>query len=220
MADFAALPLFTDAYLADTAHLTDAEHGCYLRILMLMWRSPGCRLPDDDKWLSRKLSKSCEDIISHVRPLMREFCESDGNWVTQKRLQKEWLYVQRAVKQRTDSAKSRLSKEKNSSIGYARNKTPAVRSHVPSPSPSPTIPVGAKPPDLKSQLFGECLIYLANGNGKDPDKYRPVIGRWIKNHGEEKTLSAFLRAQKEHAVDPVAFIEGCLKKRLQKSPQI
>ena len=29
MARFPSLPLFVDAYLADTGHLTDAEHGRY-----------------------------------------------------------------------------------------------------------------------------------------------------------------------------------------------
>ncbi len=50
MADFPALPLFTDAYLADCSHLSDAEHGRYLRLLMLVWLSPECRVPNDDKF--------------------------------------------------------------------------------------------------------------------------------------------------------------------------
>lgn len=38
MAEFPALPLWTDAYLADTAHLSYEEHGLYFHILMTMWR--------------------------------------------------------------------------------------------------------------------------------------------------------------------------------------
>jgi uncharacterized protein YdaU (DUF1376 family) len=53
MAEFPALPLFTDAYMADTRHLTAAQHGAYLLLLMTAWRMPDCKLPDDDRFLSR-----------------------------------------------------------------------------------------------------------------------------------------------------------------------
>ena len=53
MAEFPALPLWTDAYLADTTHLSTIEHGAYLLLLMTAWRTKECCLPDDDKLLSR-----------------------------------------------------------------------------------------------------------------------------------------------------------------------
>jgi len=52
VAEFPSLPLFTDAYIADTQHLTNEEHGVYLRLLMFAWRSPHCALPSDDKRLA------------------------------------------------------------------------------------------------------------------------------------------------------------------------
>ncbi|UEM08088.1 DUF1376 domain-containing protein (plasmid) [Skermanella rosea] len=53
MAEFSALPLFTDAYLADTRHLTTLQHGAYLLMIMTAWRSPDCALPDNDAFLAR-----------------------------------------------------------------------------------------------------------------------------------------------------------------------
>lgn len=53
VAKFPALPLFTDAYLADTRHLSTLQHGAYLLLLMMAWRMPDCALPDDDEKLAR-----------------------------------------------------------------------------------------------------------------------------------------------------------------------
>ncbi len=53
MAAYPALPLFTDAFLGDTMHLSAAELGSYLLLLMTAWRRPNCDLPDDDGFLAR-----------------------------------------------------------------------------------------------------------------------------------------------------------------------
>ena len=82
MAEYPALPLWTDAYLADTTHLTDAEHGVYFQLVVHAWRSPDCRLPNDAKWLApgrhapvrggeccarakRKLARTVESHVVH-----------------------------------------------------------------------------------------------------------------------------------------------------------
>lgn len=62
MAEFPALPLWTDALLADTSHLTDEDFGRYIRLLILMWRTPGCKIPNDLAWISRKLCNTSEKI--------------------------------------------------------------------------------------------------------------------------------------------------------------
>lgn len=53
MANYPSLPLFTDAYLGDTRHLTTLQHGAYLLMLIVAWRSPDCSLPNDDAYLAR-----------------------------------------------------------------------------------------------------------------------------------------------------------------------
>lgn len=53
MAEFPVMPFWTDAYLADTTHLTTLEHGAYLLLLFAMWRAPENRLPNDDRLLAR-----------------------------------------------------------------------------------------------------------------------------------------------------------------------
>ena len=111
MAQFPALPLFTDAYLADTVHLSDAEHGRYLILLMTIWRSPECRIPNDDEWMARRFQKTVDEFQKDVRPLLLEFCETDGNWITQGRLKDEWNYCRKKSKNQSAAAKSRWRKE-------------------------------------------------------------------------------------------------------------
>src|SRR5262245_61635236 len=94
MAEFAHMPLATDSWIADTRHLTPAQRGTYLDLLILMWRTPGCRVPNDDGWLARHLSMTVEQIVAEVRPLIEEFCKCTGNWITDERVTKQWDFVQ------------------------------------------------------------------------------------------------------------------------------
>ena len=43
-----SMPMYWDAYIADTTHLSTEEHGAYLLLLAAMWRRDGS-VPDDDK---------------------------------------------------------------------------------------------------------------------------------------------------------------------------
>lgn len=53
MAKFPAMPLWTDAFIADTTHLTAAQTGALIMLLIVAWRSPDAKLPDNDDTLSR-----------------------------------------------------------------------------------------------------------------------------------------------------------------------
>jgi len=132
MAEFASLPLFTDALLADTGHLSDEEFGRYMRLMVICWRSPQCRIPNDKTWISKRLRLDPLQYDSEVASMIEEFFTSDRNFLTQKRLKKEWKYVFVKRRKNRAAAKSRWNKEK----------TPCERnapSPSPSPSPSPTV---------------------------------------------------------------------------------
>src|SRR5262245_66025762 len=89
MAQFPCLPLWTDAWKADTDHLTRAERGLYLDLLILMWRTPGCKVPADQTWIARHLRLTAEETATLIM-LIKEFCTTDGNFITQKRLTREF----------------------------------------------------------------------------------------------------------------------------------
>lgn len=119
MADFPALPLFTDAYMRDCWHLSDAEHGRYLLVLILIWQSPNCRIPNEPAWIAHKLRRSVEDYERDFAPIIKEFCVTTGNWLTQKRLAREYTFLRKTSKTQSDRAKTRWNKKKKSTRAHA-----------------------------------------------------------------------------------------------------
>lgn len=131
MAEFPALPLFTDAVVADCNHLSDDEFGLYMRILILMWRSPECQIPAQAEWLEKRLKRDITVIV----PLLTEFCISDGNFFTQKRLYKEYLWVKKRSKKQSVNAKSLWNKKKVLSQTDAKSMPNDSQTDAPHPTP-------------------------------------------------------------------------------------
>lgn len=139
MAEFASLPLFTDAYLADAGHLSFEEHGRYLLLLIHMWRSPGCRLPDDDEWLARRFHCDASAVRMHMRPLIVEFMQVHDGWITQKRLQQEWQWCHEKRNKNINAANTRWSLKNNKKSECERNAGDVCERNAPTPSPSPSL---------------------------------------------------------------------------------
>lgn len=87
MTTIPAMMLWTDAYMADTSHLTTTEHGAYLLILMAMWRAGGT-LPADDVRLSR-IARLSLDKWRKIAPTILEFMTIENGAISQKRLKLE-----------------------------------------------------------------------------------------------------------------------------------
>jgi uncharacterized protein YdaU (DUF1376 family) len=74
------MPLWTDAYLGDTTHLTTIEHGAYLLLLITAWRSKAHCLPDDNKLLCQ-YCKLDHRQWRRIRPRLEAFFEiNSGYW--------------------------------------------------------------------------------------------------------------------------------------------
>lgn len=105
MSEAPIMPFFTDAYLADTNHLSAEAHGAYLLLLLYMWRMNGAVLADDDVQLAR-IARVSKARWKTLRPMLIPFfIIEDGVW-RQKRLHQTWLQVQeRIAKQRSRALK-------------------------------------------------------------------------------------------------------------------
>lgn len=221
MAEYAALPIFIDAWALDCAHLSDAEDGRYFRLCRLMWAQPLCRIPNDDEWIARKLGRTAEDVARDVRPIIMEFCTTTGNWITQKRLRKEWHYVRRKVESRRASAKARWDKGKIDANALREHTTSHAVRNAPSPSPSPSlrsssVPNGTAPDgavDLKAAIFDSGLRWLAATSKRSDASCRSLLGKWLGIHGDEAVLAVLASAQRQGAIEPVSWIEAAFRER-------
>jgi uncharacterized protein YdaU (DUF1376 family) len=67
------MPLYVGDYLGDTGHLTTAQHGAYLLLMMHYWRKG--ELPDNDRQLS-KITKLPLKTWCEYRPTLQDFFHS------------------------------------------------------------------------------------------------------------------------------------------------
>lgn len=113
MADYPALPLWTDAFLGDTLHLSAEEVGCYLLLLMVAWRSPDNALPDNDEDLARYCRVSLRRWKTKIRPRLEPFFSVTiaQTW-RQKRLDAERNFVVQKRKQQSEAGTASALKRK------------------------------------------------------------------------------------------------------------
>lgn len=75
----------------------------------------------------------------------------------------------------------------------------------------------AAPDDIKKRLFGPCLDWLGKQTGKPPDKYKPLVGRWIRDHGDGVVLEVFIACGREKPLEAIPWIEKALTARAKRS---
>jgi uncharacterized protein YdaU (DUF1376 family) len=211
MAEFPALPLFTDAYLGDTTHLSTFEHGAYLLLLIVSWRSSGCCVADDDALLSR-YTRMTRDKWRKVRPILEPFFMiSDGFW-HQARLQNELQHLQSRREQQVAAGNaSAIAKSlKRGKRGSTPVGTPSQRKGNEPPTPiSYPVPLDKESngADADQILWDSAKAFLK------PERSDPgsLIGKWCREFGKEATAQAITKAQLERPAQRIPFIVGCLK---------
>lgn len=153
MAEFPVLPIFTDAYLGDTSHLTTTEHGAYWLLIITEWRSPGCKLPDDDRLLAR-YARLTASQWRRMRPVLALFFKVQGGFWVQPRLMDEYNAVRRKREQRASAGHASALKRKDRHLTNVEaplddratnpehlaldDKSTNTREHDPPPRPKPT----------------------------------------------------------------------------------
>jgi uncharacterized protein YdaU (DUF1376 family) len=123
------MPLYVGDYLGDTGHLTTAQHGAYLLLMMHYWRKG--ELPDDDRQLS-KITKLPLKTWCDYRPILQDFFH-DG-W-KHKRIDAELermvrLSEKRAVAGQKGGLGSALARMKLENASRGRSQPTAIAQRV------------------------------------------------------------------------------------------
>lgn len=150
------MPLFTDAYLADTRHLSTTEHGAYLLLLIVHWRIGESGLPDDERLLARYTGLPL-DKWRRLAPTIRQFFEIREGRLVQARVLDELQHLQglRARSSAGGSAKALKTKGRHA----AKRVLKKCQSSAPTPTPTPL----KEEPDGSSKKQGRRL----------PDNWEP-----------------------------------------------
>lgn len=188
MAQFPQLPLFTDAILGDTQHLTTLEFGAYMLTLIIAWRTDGCCLPDDDIYLSR-ITRTGRGWSRVKDAVMAFWVLGEDGKHRQKRLTSEHLRAAEYVAQKSEAGKSSALKRKESrATGVAAALTGRTNgSSTPTLTPIPT-PTKSKSSAGYSPEF-EKFWKAYPGRGGEPNPKKPA---WLSF---QKALRAGVEAQ-------------------------
>lgn len=162
MAEFPALPIFTDAFISDTLHLNATQTGAYLMLLMCAWRTKDCCLPDDDKKLAAFARMDKRSWAANKETIMSFWTHtSDGGWI-QKRLIDERKLAEARRDHAVQAGKaSALKRKGRHSTGVPTQRQPKVNN--PLPNPLPLEDISPLTPQKKTGGFKN-----KNGNGEEP----------------------------------------------------
>ena len=107
------MPLYVADYLADTGHLSAAEHGAYMLLIMHYWTNGG--VPSDERRLARICRMSDEEWAASRNELAAFF---DGEW-KHARIDAELAKSEEISSKRKAAAEQRHSKSNASASANA-----------------------------------------------------------------------------------------------------
>lgn len=98
------MPLYIGDYLADTMHLSGAEHGAYLLLIIHYWRTGP--LPDDDRKLSAIARTGRKEWDGGIGETVRAFFHAENGLLRHKRVDAEIANTEQMTAQRSAAGKA------------------------------------------------------------------------------------------------------------------
>ncbi len=140
------MPLYVGDYLKDTAELTLAEHGAYLRLILFYWNNGGAITNDLSK-IYRATGAISPQEQQNIASILKSYFVQNGDTFFHKRIDEELNKTAKikAVRSKAGrrggrkSGESRRSKSEANGIANANQTGEQTRTISPSPSPSPSL---------------------------------------------------------------------------------
>lgn len=149
------MPLHIENYLADTGHLTAAEHGAYMLLIMSYWRDGA--LPADERLIQR-MSRLSKDEWAESRDIIAALFQ-DG-----------WRH--KRIDEELAKADDIIEKRRNAALGrHAKSKAGASAEQVQSKSTDTGVPPRT---DNPSSLRSEESPHSPQGGGAGFDELEKV----------------------------------------------
>lgn len=214
------MPLYVGDYLADTSHLTIEQSGCYLHLLMSQWRVG--YVPDDDAKLAAICRVTRAYFVRHIGPAVRPFFSSDGERLTQGRLERERKKTETKSLAASENAKKMHDKKANiNNLASAEAHADALllQPHLESKKDSEASPLREVPvlvPDVRAELWGDGLAIVRGLTGKPEGPSRAIVGKLAKACGDDCALAmSILREARDlrPVGEPVAWLMAAVKGR-------
>ena len=216
----------TDFYKMDpaawdfgTASLTLEQEAAYLRIVNAIHKHKSA-LPDNDRILAGLFRTSTRKARALLEGLIeaKKVRIEDGLIINDRAISdlvhRGFVSISRAESgakggraRATNAANSLKSNDADQAIASSRVEKSREETLDDKSSNAAVAAI-----DPEKVMFDSGRKLLA-GAGISPAKAGQLLGKWKRDHSAEAVISALGRAQREGAIDPVAFIEGCFRFR-------
>lgn len=214
----------TDFYKMDpaawdfgTASLTLEQEAAYLRIVNAIHKHKSA-LPDNDRILAglfrtstRKARALLNDLIEAKKVRIENGLIINDRAISDL-VHRGFVSISRAesgAKGGRNRATNAANALKNNDVTQANASSREEKSREDTLDDKSSNAADA-PIDPEKVMFDSGRKLLAAA-GLSPAKAGSLLGKWRKDHGTEAVITALGRAQREGAIDPVAFIEGCFR---------
>lgn len=202
MSDIPYLPLYVNDYEGDTAHLSFDEDGAYSRLIRLCWRTPTCSLPNDPKWIMKRMRASQEEYDILIKPIINDYFTIKKGRIFQKRLQQEFLQI---------SAKIKAQKLNGKKGGVAK----ALNNKKNKPNHTKVSPLAKSKPNPSNQNQNQNYIKTKKDIQKKFDDFWKVYPKRQGGNPKQPAMDKFVVLCK--TISPDEIIEGARKYALQEA---